>query len=127
MGVAEALHHAHAHGVIHRDVKPANIMMLDSGETKVMDFGIAKVESSQLTAAGQFIGTPLYMSPEQALGRPLDARSDLFSLGSLAYGLLTGQQAFGGSSVPRIIARVVHEDPPPPTRVVRGLPTDVDY
>ncbi len=126
-GVAEALHHAHSEGVIHRDVKPANIMILASGEPKIMDFGIAKVESSQLTAAGQFFGTPLYMSPEQALGRPLDARSDLFSLGALAYGLLTGQQAFAGNGVPRIITRVIQEDPLPPTHVVRALPPDLDY
>ncbi len=126
-GVAEALHHAHSQGVVHRDIKPANIMILDSGEPKIMDFGIAKLESSQLTAAGQFFGTPLYMSPEQALGKPLDARSDLFSLGVLAYGLLTGQQAFGATGVMRIIARVVHDDPPQPTQLVRDLPPEVDY
>jgi serine/threonine-protein kinase len=126
-GVAEALHHAHAEGVIHRDVKPANIMILNSGEPKIMDFGIAKVESSQLTAAGQFFGTPLYMSPEQALGRSLDARSDLFSLGAMTYGLLTGQQAFAGNGVPRIITRVIQEDPVPPTQVLRTLPPDLDY
>ena len=83
--VAEGLHHAHEHGIVHRDVKPANIMVLASGEPKVMDFGIAKVEASQLTAAGQLFGTPLYMSPEQAQARPVDARSDLFSLGSVLY------------------------------------------
>jgi eukaryotic-like serine/threonine-protein kinase len=126
-GVAEALHQAHSQGVIHRDIKPANIMILDSGEPKIMDFGIAKVESSHITSAGQSFGTPLYMSPEQLLGRPLDARSDLFSLGTLAYGLLTGQKAFGDASLPRIVARVIHEDPVPPTLVVRGLPPDTDY
>ncbi|MCU0242147.1 MAG: serine/threonine protein kinase, partial [Vicinamibacteria bacterium] len=104
-----------------------NIMILESGQPKIMDFGIAKIESSQLTAAGQFFGTPLYMSPEQALGQSLDARSDLFSLGALAYGLLTGQNAFGAAGVPRIITRVIHEDPAPPTTIVPGLPADIDY
>ncbi len=111
--VARALHHAHARGVIHRDVKPANIMILPSGGLKVMDFGIAKLETSQLTAAGQFFGTPLYMSPEQARSGKLDARSDQFSLGALLYELLTGQKAFAGESVTGVLLRVVSHDPPP--------------
>ncbi|HXK08168.1 MAG TPA: serine/threonine-protein kinase [Vicinamibacteria bacterium] len=124
--VAEALQHAHEHGVIHRDIKPANIMLLPSGQPKVMDFGLAKVESAHLTAAGQFFGTPLYMAPEQVLSQNVDARSDIFSLGSVAYALLTGRQAFEGESVARILARVVHQDPLPPTRLDPGLPADVD-
>jgi serine/threonine protein kinase len=124
--VAEALQHAHEHGVIHRDIKPANIMLLPSGQPKVMDFGLAKVESAHLTAAGQFFGTPLYMSPEQVLSQKVDARSDVFSLGSVAYALLTGRQAFEGESVARILARVLHQDPLPPTRLDPALPADVD-
>jgi len=124
--VAEALQHAHEHGVIHRDIKPANIMLLPSGQPKVMDFGLAKVESAHLTAAGQFFGTPLYRSPEQVLSEKVDARSDVFSLGSVAYALLTGRQAFEGESVARILARVVHQDPLPPTRLDPALPADVD-
>jgi serine/threonine protein kinase len=124
--IAEALHHAHARGVIHRDVKPANVMILPSGEAKIMDFGIAKVETSQLTAAGQFFGTPLYMSPEQALGRVVDARSDLFSLGSVAYAMLTGRQAFAGNGLPHIIGQVISAEPPPPSQIVSGIPAAVD-
>src|SRR5512143_2345327 len=124
--VAEGLHHAHEHGIVHRDVKPANIMVLDSGEPKIMDFGIAKVEASQLTAAGQLFGTPLYMSPEQAQARPVDARSDLFSLGSVLYEILTGRRAFAADSVHGIVLRVVQDEPPPPSSVVAGIPEDVD-
>jgi serine/threonine-protein kinase len=111
--VAEGLHHAHEHGIIHRDVKPANIMVLDSGEPKIMDFGIAKVEASQLTAAGQLFGTPLYMSPEQAQARPVDARSDLFSLGSVLYEMLAGRRAFAADSVHGIVLQVVSRSPAP--------------
>jgi len=127
--VARALHHAHAHGVIHRDVKPANIMVLPSGEPKLMDFGIAKTETARikLTAAGQFFGTPLYMAPEQALGEAADGRADLFSLGSIAYTLLTGRNAFAADNIARIVARVVHDEPVQPRQVVADLPPDVDY
>jgi eukaryotic-like serine/threonine-protein kinase len=126
--IAEALHHAHAQGVVHRDLKPANIMLLPSGEPKILDFGIAKVETARtkLTTHGQFFGTPLYMSPEQALGKDLDARSDLFSLGAVAYNLLTGNAAFAGESIPAIMRRVIEEDPLPPSHFVPDLPDGVD-
>jgi serine/threonine-protein kinase len=124
--VAEGLHHAHEHGIVHRDVKPANIMVLASGEPKIMDFGIAKVEASQLTAAGQLFGTPLYMSPEQAQARPVDGRSDIFSLGAVLYELLTGRRAFGSDSVHGIVLQVVQSDPRPPSSVIAGIPGDVD-
>ncbi len=127
--VATALHHAHSHGVVHRDVKPANIMVLESGEPKIMDFGIAKLATSQvaLTSTGQFFGTPLFMAPEQALGEPVDGRSDLFSLASVTYELLTGLRPFEADNVPRILARVAYEIQAPPSSQVEGLPTDVDY
>src|SRR6266571_174784 len=125
--VAEALQHAHDQGVIHRDIKPANIMLLPSGQPKVMDFGIAKLQSAHLTAAGQLFGTPLFMSPEQALSQRVDGRTDIFSLGSVAYTLLTGRQAFEAESVIRILGRVVHQDPVPPSTLDRDLPPDADY
>jgi hypothetical protein len=124
--LARALHHAHGHGVVHRDMKPANIMLLASGEPKIMDFGIAKAPHIELTSAGQLFGTPLYMSPEQALGQPVDGRSDLFSLGSIAYMMLTGRQAFSADNVFQVLARVTQEQPVPPTQENPGLPADVD-
>src|SRR5262245_9719853 len=124
--LAEALFAAHSKGIVHRDIKPANVMVLESGDPKVMDFGIAKVEASAMTAAGQLFGTPLYMSPEQALGHPVDARSDLFSLASVLYEMLTGRRAFAGESVPRILLAVTMTEPDPPSGLVGGLPSDVD-
>ena len=124
--VAEALHHAHEKHIVHRDVKPANIMVLPSGQPKLMDFGIAKIPAAQLTSAGEFFGTPSYMSPEQATGEPLDARSDVFSLGAVLYLLLTGVRAFDAPSVPGILARVAKKDPSPPSKLTPGLPAVVD-
>ena len=126
--LAEALDYAHRQGVLHRDVKPANVMLLPSGEPKIMDFGIAKTETAriQLTIAGQSLGTPLYTSPEQALGQPADRRSDLFSLGAIAYSLLTGRAAFADATLTGVVTRVVQLEPPPPSSLVAGLPAEVD-
>jgi serine/threonine-protein kinase len=112
--VAAALDHAHAAGVVHRDVKPANVMVEPSGHVKVMDFGIARIESgSNLTATGAIMGTPNYMSPEQARGEAADARSDLFSLGCVLYECLAGARPFRAESVTGVLVKVVTEDPPP--------------
>ena len=119
--VAEALHHAHGQGVVHRDIKPANIMILPSGEPMIMDFGIAKVETSRLTASGHFVGTPLYMSPEQAMVHAVDGRSDIFSLGSVLYEMLTGVPAFGGPSVTRILLQLIQEEPKAPSALIHSL------
>jgi serine/threonine protein kinase len=125
--IAEALHHAHSRGIVHRDVKPANIMLLPSGEPKIMDFGIAKLPASQLTLAGQCFGTPAYMSPEQATGAETDGRSDLFSLGAILYQMLTGLRPFTGGSVPAILVAVQAKDPPAPSSALADIPTALDY
>jgi len=126
--VARALHHAHCSGVVHRDVKPANVMVLPSGEAKITDFGIARLESARrrITTTGQFIGTPLYTAPEQAKTEDVDGRADVFSLASVAYTLLTGRAAFLAPTIPGIVHRVVYEEPEPPSRFVPGLPPEVE-
>ena len=124
--LGEALHHAHQRGIVHRDVKPANIMVLPSGQPTIMDFGIAKLPASELTATGQFFGTPAYMSPEQLAGDAADGRSDLFALGAVLYRMLTGQDAFSGPNVPTVLARVARHDPAPPSTIVEGVPRGVD-
>jgi serine/threonine-protein kinase len=111
--VCAGLDYAHAHGVIHRDVKPANIMLAASGSVKVMDFGIAKAGGT-MTATGQVLGTPNYMSPEQVKGKPVDGRSDLFSVGVLLYEMLTGEKPFDGQNITTIIYKIVSENPIPP-------------
>ncbi|HME00429.1 MAG TPA: protein kinase [Terriglobia bacterium] len=113
--VGSALDFAHLHKIVHRDVKPANIMILDSGLVKVTDFGTAKGATTNLTTrAGQLLGTPNYMSPEQAKGRTLDGRSDIFALGVILYELLTGEKPFYGESVTTVIYKIVHDTPIPP-------------
>ena len=113
--VGSALDFAHLHKIVHRDIKPANIMVLDSGLVKVTDFGAAKgVTTTFTTRTGQLLGTPHYMSPEQAKGRTLDGRSDIFSLGVILYELLTGEKPFYGESLTTVIYKVVHDTPIPP-------------
>jgi len=120
--LASGLDYAHARGVIHRDIKPANILITNQGAIKITDFGVARLESSNLTAEGQFIGTPNYMSPEQVAGTPVDGRSDLFSLGVVVFELLTGARPFGGNSLTEVSYKIVHETPPIPSHLRPGLP-----
>jgi len=109
-----ALAYAHEAGIVHRDLKPSNVFVLRDGTIKVVDFGLARIESSQLTETGAVLGTPAYMSPEQFLGLPVDARSDLFSVGVICYQMLTGDRPFTGSPT-TIMQKVLRQDPVEPS------------
>jgi serine/threonine protein kinase len=113
--VADALDFAHKHNVVHRDIKPANIMVEPGDRVKVTDFGIAKVTDSaeHLTATGSLLGTPSYMSPEQARGSAIDGRSDLFAVGAIVYEMVAGKKAFRGDSITGLIFKIITEEPPP--------------
>src|SRR5947199_9529156 len=112
----QALEFAHVRGVVHRDVKPANLIMTSGGALKVADFGIARIDTSNLTNAGMVMGTPSYMSPEQCQGKEIDRRSDLFSAGVVLYELLTGEKPFSGS-IEAIAFKICYEDPRPPSAI----------
>jgi serine/threonine-protein kinase len=120
--VADAIDHAHRNGIVHRDVKPANIMLGDGGAVKVLDFGVARLESSNLTAIGTVVGSVRYMAPEQMMGHKVDGRADVFSVGAVAYELLTARSPFPGKSVTEVVSRVVHGHHVPPREVDSRLP-----
>jgi Tol biopolymer transport system component/tRNA A-37 threonylcarbamoyl transferase component Bud32 len=142
--VADALAVAHAHGIVHRDLKPANVMAGSDTAVKVLDFGLAKLLSSAgdssdsadetqtqaadvgLSSPGMVVGTAAYMSPEQATGQPVDARSDIFSFGAMLYEMVTGQRAFAGTSTADTLSAVIRAQPKPPTSVVAGVPPDLE-
>ncbi len=111
VGLAEALDHAHAKAIVHRDVKPGNVMVGEDGRAKLMDFGIAKREDAGLTQTGTFLGTPSYASPEQIKEGTVDNRSDIFSFGVLVFELMSGQSPFPGTSINTILYRIVNEPP----------------
>ncbi|MDW8344668.1 MAG: PQQ-binding-like beta-propeller repeat protein [Verrucomicrobiae bacterium] len=129
--VAAALQYAHEHGVVHRDIKPGNILIDQRGDVRVTDFGLAKENTREqlgLTASGQVMGTPRYMSPEQASGKTAlaDARSDIFSLGTTLYEMLAGQPAFTGENVVEILRQILTQDPVPLHRLNRKIHPDVE-
>ena len=125
-GVAEALHHAHSRGIIHRDIKPGNVMVLESGEPKILDFGIARLPMSDLTTGGATFGSPSYMAPERMDGKTPEPPTDVFSLGAVLYEMLTGQKAFAGKDLATIVRKVCFDEPMAPSRLKAGVPTAAD-
>ena len=123
--VSRGLAHAHERGIVHRDIKPRNVFVTDDGDVKLLDFGLAQIAQSTLTEAGQIIGTPFYMSPEQVLGEKANPRSDIFSLGALFYELLTGERAFGRPNLDEIFDAIVNEDPKPIRELDPTLPEEL--
>ncbi|HET6264773.1 MAG TPA: serine/threonine-protein kinase, partial [Usitatibacter sp.] len=125
--VADGLWFAHQQDIVHRDVKPSNIMVMKGGMAKITDFGIARLPNSAVkTMTGLILGSPRYMSPEQVIGKTIDARSDIFSLGVVLYEALTGVAPFDGDNVNAIMYSTVNTTPPPPSQHNRAVPAMLD-
>ncbi|MFQ5458404.1 MAG: protein kinase [Myxococcota bacterium] len=127
--VADALHYAHAEGIIHRDVKPANLILADDGRIMVADFGLAKsTDEESMTLTGSLLGTVRYLSPEQAMARriPVDHRTDIYSLGATMYELLCFQPAFPGTDDKQVLSAVITRDPAPPHRIAPSVPREME-
>jgi serine/threonine-protein kinase len=126
--VALGLAYAHEHGIVHRDVKPSNIMMIRDGHVKITDFGIARMESAAVrTQTGMVLGSPKYMSPEQVMGKLIDQRSDIFSLGVMLYEMLTGKAPFLGENVNAIMYQTLNGVPPPPSTLNPAVPDMLNF
>lgn len=128
-GVLEALAYSHQHGIVHRDIKPANVIITDNGAVKVMDFGIARAlhgASTTMTQTGMVMGTPQYLSPEQALGKAVDYRSDLYATGCLLYELLALRPPFTGETPLSVVYQHVQDIPTPPSEVSDATPPELD-
>lgn len=126
--VGNAVHHAHTQDVIHRDIKPTNILVDAQQEPKVMDFGLAKMVSADdhLSKTGDVLGTPAYMSPEQSESKTIDSRSDVYSLGATLYEVLVGKPPFQGESYIDILHKIVHKDPPAPRKLKPDIPSNLE-
>ena len=125
--VADGLAYAHERGIVHRDIKPGNIMVLADGRVKIMDFGIARLrEPTVKTQTGVLLGSPQYMSPEQIVGQEVDHRADIFALGLVFYEMITGARAFQGEDIPSLMFKVANMPETPPSHLLSGLPPVVD-
>jgi eukaryotic-like serine/threonine-protein kinase len=126
--VAQGLAYAHEHGIVHRDVKPSNIMIVRDGHVKITDFGIARMASAAVrTQTGMVLGSPKYMSPEQVVGKLTDQRSDIFSLGVVLYEMLTGQAPFAGENINAIMYQTLNSIPPPPSSLSPNVPEMLNF
>ncbi len=123
--VAETLDYAHRQGIVHRDIKPSNIILTEENQVKLTDFGIARIEDTaagQQTQAGEILGTPVYMSPEQVMGQKVDGRSDLFSVGVILYEMVVGRRPFGGNNIAAIFRAITHDVPEVPSEADPFVP-----
>ena len=125
--IASAIDHIHQLGWVHRDITPGNIMILNDGSVKIMDFGIVKIPGNELTAVGEMIGTVAYMSPEQIKGEQVDARADLYTLGTCLYYMLTGRRPFSARTLPGYLDKHLNHKPAPPHQFAPMVPQDLNF